>query len=171
MDFRIAAAFGLILATLNSAVAADECRSYMAARVLHDVAVQADREGYESWRKTGEMTSAMHASAHFDARKDATRARDEAAAVRSVIDDDTIATAISAIALASAEADIAHEAVMAWIDDAEASTKLRSPDADHVAMAQALFNAAAKVLSVRVDIDDAYHEAVQAVCLQRGIAP
>lgn len=170
MDFRIAAAFGLILATLNSAVAADECRSYMAARVLHDVAVQADREGYESWRKTGEMTSAMQAA--FDARKDATRARDDAAAaVRSVIDDDTIATAISAIALASAEADIAHEAVMAWIDDAEASTKLRSPDADHVAMAQALFNAAAKVLSVRVDIDDAYHEAVQAVCLQRGIAP
>ena len=169
MDFRIAAAFGLILATLNSAVAADECRSYMAARVLHDVAVQADREGYESWRKTGEMTSAMQAA--FDARKDATRARDDAAAaVRSVIDDDTIATAISAIALASAEADIAHEAVMAWIDDAEASTKLRSPDADHVAMAQALFNAAAKVLSVRVDIDDAYHEAVQAVCLQRGIA-
>ena len=170
MDFRIAAAFGLILATLNSAVAADECRSYMAARVLHDVAVQADREGYESWRKTGEMTSAMQAA--FDARKDATRARDDAAAaVRSVIDDDTIATAISAIALASAEADIAHEAVMAWIDDAEASTKLRSPDADHVAMAQALFNAAATVLSVRVDIDDAYHEAVQAVCLQRGIAP
>ena len=170
MNFRIAAAFGLILATLNSAVAADECRSYMAARVLHDAAVQADREGYESWRKTGEMTSAMQAA--FDARKDATRARDDAAAaVRSMIDDDTIATAISAIDSASAEADIAHEAVMTWIDDAGASTKLRSPDADHVAMAQALFDAAAKVLSVRVDIDDAYHEAVQAVCLQRGIAP
>ena len=170
MNFRIAAAFGLILATLNSAVAADEIRSYMAARVLHDAAVQADREGYESWRKTGEMTSAMQAA--FDARKDATRARDDAAAaVRSMIDDDTIATAISAIASASAEADIAHEAVMTWIDDAGASTKLRSPDADHVAMAQALFDAAAKVLSVRVDIDDAYHEAVQAVCLQRGIAP
>ena len=170
MNFSLAAAFGLILATLNSAVAADECRSYMAARVLHDAAVQADREGYESWRKTGEMTSAMQAA--FDARKDATRARDDAAAaVRSMIDDDTIATAISAIASASAEADIAHEAVMTWIDDAGASTKLRSPDADHVAMAQALFDTAANVLSVRVDIDDAYHEAVQAVCLQRGIAP
>ena len=39
------------------------------------------------------------------------------------------------------------------------------------AMAQALSDTAANVLSVRVDIDDAYHEAVQAVCLQRGIAP
>ena len=170
MNFRIAAAFGLILAALNSAVAADECRSYMAARVLHDPAVQADRAGYESWRKTGEMTSAMQAA--FDARKDTTRARDDAAAaVRSMIEDDTIATAISAIDSASAEADIAHEAVMTWIDDAGASTKLRLPDADRAAMAQALFDAAANVLSVRVDIDDAYHEAVQAVCLQRGIAP
>ena len=160
-------ACGLALTVLGGSVAADECRDYMAIRLMHDAAVQADNNGAFSFLTTGETTVAMRAA--YDARRAAEKARDDAAAVvQGAIDDETIATAISAIAAVYAEAVVAHEAVTEWIREAEVDSRQLTSTAndDHAAMAHAVFGAAGNILSVRVDTASAYHEAILAACLQ-----
>ena len=170
MRCKSTVAGGLLLTAISGSVTAHECRDYMVAKVTHDAAVQADNDAALSFLTTGETTSAMRAA--YDALRAAEKTRDDAAAaVQSAIDDEIIATAISAISAAYAEAVVAHEAVTAWIREAEVDSRqlISTANDDHAAMAHAIFGAAGNLLSVRVDTTNAYHEAILAACLQLAL--
>ena len=94
MNWKIVVACGLLLMAPYVTASENKCRSYMIVSALYDAAAKADYE-LSSWKSNAtEATKAAAFSAHMDAR----RAREDAAtAVRSIIEDENIATAIDAI--------------------------------------------------------------------------